>query len=212
MYTPQLITGNAWNESLGASRSPEGHWAEPVGEIGNQYPIGGVTFTGNQISGPTANGPVTNELTPCTSYAAVTAVAATSVQIHSNTLAMGVHKWKAGPGWPANTSKLQPDLTASVLRLGTDPVVWSATSIDFSTNTAVSPWPNKQVDTPYYGWSPLVELVDGDASIDATGGEVPLFTMTSSEVPQVRPHYSHPALHLCLLTIRSSSRHDTLMT
>ena len=31
-----------------------------------------------------------------------------------------------------------------------------------------------------------MELIDGDVSVAATGGEVPLFTMTSSEVPQVR--------------------------
>ena len=109
-----------------------------------------------------------------------------------------------GPGWPANTSRLQPDLTASILRLGTDPVVWSATSIDFSVNTAVSPWPNTQVDTPYYGWSPLVELVEGDASIGADGGEVPLFTMTSSEVPQVRTTHAIPPSPP-LLTLRMSS-------
>ena len=35
-----------------------------------------------------------------------------------------------------------------------------------------------------------MELVDGDVSVGATGGEVPLFTMTSSEVPQVRTYIS----------------------
>jgi hypothetical protein len=96
LCTELLINGNPWNESLGQSRSPDGHWSDPVGDIGNLYPVAGVTFTGNQISGPTANRPIAGELTPCTSYAAVTAVAATSVRIHSNTLAMGVHKWRAG--------------------------------------------------------------------------------------------------------------------
>jgi hypothetical protein len=79
---------------------------------------------------------------------------------------------------------MQPDMTASVVRLGTDTVVWAATNIDFSANTAVSPWPNTPTDTPYYGFSPLVELIDADASFGVDGAEVPLFSMESSEVPQ----------------------------
>ena len=102
LCTELLINGNPWNQSLGQSRSS----GEPVGDIGNLYPVAGVTFTGNQISGPTADRPIAGELTPCTSYAAVTAVAATSVRIHSNTLAMGVHKWRAGKVLPLPCSLL----------------------------------------------------------------------------------------------------------
>ena len=36
----------------------------------------------------------------------------------------------------------------------------------------------------FLGWSPLIELVDGNASIAPSAHELPLFTMEAPEVPQ----------------------------
>jgi hypothetical protein len=161
LCTDLLINGAMMNESY-TTRGPGPPWgaAHPVGTLGTDYAIVGVTVENNHASIP---GGVPVSPTPCVNYAAVTAVSVTGLRIASN------HMVPGGPG-----------VSASLLRLGTDAAVWGASDVVFEANPEIS----RTYVPGTYGFSPLVELMDANRSISATGGELPYFSLFSPEVPQ----------------------------
>ena len=112
--------------------------SDTVGELGNGMPTVGISFTGNHGSPPAAN-EAPHDPTPCANYAAVTAVAATGLQITHNqfTNVVGVF---ASP-------------VSALLRLGTDAAVHGASDIVMSANTAIAPLAHDAKDSELFGFS-----------------------------------------------------------
>ena len=164
--TDMLINGGQWNQSFIDRRGPPWGADDPVGELGNGMPTVGISFTGNHGSPPAAN-EAPHDTTPCLNYAAVTAVAATGLEITHNQFTNVKGDFASGVG--------------ALLRLGTDFAVWGTSNVVLNANTAIAPYGKR---AEYFGWTPLIELVDDNRSIPAGEGEVPLFTLEAGEVSQ----------------------------
>ena len=162
--TDLLLNGAPWNESY--TDRGELPWGadKPVGMLGNDFAIVGVTVENNHASLPgTVACPPGDTCTPCVNYAAVTAVSATGLRIASNHLVPS------------------PVVVGSLLRLGTDAGVWGVSDVVFESNPEIS----RTYIAGTYGFSPLVELVGPNRStVNSTGGELPYFSLSSPEVPQ----------------------------
>ena len=103
-----LINGGQWNQSFVDRRGPPWGADDPIGELGNGMPTVGISFTGNHGSPPAAK-EAPHDTTPCLNYAAVTAVAATGLEITHNQFTNVAGDFASGVG--------------ALLRLGTDSAV-----------------------------------------------------------------------------------------
>ena len=136
--TDLLINGAQWNQSFVNRRGAPWGADDPVGVLSNNFVTVGVAFTGNHGSAPTA-AEAPHDPTPCTHYAAVTAVAATGLHIaHNHQVTV-----RSPTGFASHS--------AALLRLGTDANVWGSSDIVMTANTVVAPFDADNVTGEFYG-------------------------------------------------------------
>ena len=179
--TDLLINGHPWNQSwiqpnttqyneAGHNLCPATMGATsdcpPIGMLGNNFPVRGVTYLGNTHS-PAHR----DQNSHCTFYAAIHAFAVVGLTATSNIMADSL---------PAFASK-----KAALIRVETSTLASIASDINLIGNIASKPFLETQQD---YGWSPLIDVVGSNRSISDSshhsGGEAPLHTFYAPEIAQ----------------------------
>ena len=167
-----LLTGRPWNQSFIDRPKHQLGPDAPIGILGKDYPPAGITY-GSNSGVPPGSGPGGKDgVSPCTEYAAVTAVATTGLRIVST------HQTQE---WPSNTK------SGALLRLFADGAMSAVSDIVFEANGGQVP----KFKSPgqFYGWENWIALTGANESIGPDYGEMAFFTFFSPEVPQ-RNFYS----------------------
>jgi hypothetical protein len=166
LCTDLLLTGHPWNESFVSDGR-----ADRIGVLGADFPVLGVTYTGN-----THDPPSTAAVPGCTAYAGITAVAVVGLTALDNTM--------------TDVLPSMPSKNGVLLRTGTDSAGWMASDVNLIGNMNVPPY---HQNFENYGWWPLIDLVHANRSLhgpaDPRGchgcrGELPLHTFHAPELAQ----------------------------
>eukprot|EP01052_Picozoa_sp_SAG31_P001623 SAG31_NODE_55_length_29938_cov_9.154027_13_plen_755_part_00 len=187
LCTDLLINGHPWNQSfISVKPTP---WdrgynncfgsievngtsnCSIVGQLGADFPVYGVTYTGN-----THDPPSKAAAPSCTSYAAIFAVGVVGLTASGNTM--------------TDCLPSMAPLSGALLHTGTDSAQYLATDVNLIGNAVAPAYENPREN---YGWWPLIELAHPNRSLhgdtDPAGchgcrGELPLHTFFSPELPQ----------------------------